>query len=157
MAKNQEMVRPWNLSQQRRDFLVRAGIGLIELAHAKQIGPRKAPQAGLDAGDLRSQAVHDAGAPLGGFNLAADVLADLPVQLDRRRVHGLKGALASDLDESHDGLEALLRQGHRRCPRTLRRPAGLGLARHAGLPAVASVVMAKLVVARKPATAPAPE
>jgi hypothetical protein len=48
------------------------------------------------------QAVDHAFAPLGRGQLAADVLADLPVQADELGVDRLVGALARLLDEADD-------------------------------------------------------
>ena len=86
LAKDDEMVRPGDLSQQCRDFLVRPDIGLVELPHAKQVRPRKAPASGMNASDVRGQPLDHATAPLGRRDLAADLLADLPVQLDQRNL-----------------------------------------------------------------------
>src|ERR1035438_3861665 len=54
----------------------------------------------LRLGNVLSQLRHYAIAPLGGFDLAADVLAYLPVEIDQRGIDGLKCPLPSGCNEA---------------------------------------------------------
>src|SRR5690606_26875632 len=46
LAQDDEVVRPWQLSHQRRDFSVRA-VRLVELPHPKEIRARVAAEPGV--------------------------------------------------------------------------------------------------------------
>ena len=54
----------------------------------------------IGASDVRCQPVDDGIAPLGGLNPGTDVFANLPIQIDQRRIDCLKGSLPRDIDES---------------------------------------------------------
>ena len=77
-----------------------AAVCTIQLFHSKQVGARKTALPGLRLGNVLSQLRHHAFAPLGGLDLAADVLAYLPVKIDQRSIDGLKCPLSSGCDEA---------------------------------------------------------
>ncbi len=57
--------------------------GCFELAHPKQAGPGKTTQFRLGSGQMFGQLRYHTIPPLRLLNLAADGLADLPIQLDQ--------------------------------------------------------------------------
>jgi hypothetical protein len=61
----------------------------------------------LRLGNVLSQLQHHTFAPLGGFDLAADVLAYLPVEIDQRGIDGLKCPLPSGCNEADNLGKAL--------------------------------------------------
>src|SRR5215210_6610766 len=79
LRQDDEIVGPWQLCHQRCHFLV-LGVGLVELTHSKEISAGEAPQPWQCDGEMLRQVVYNSFAPLRGFELRADVLADLPVQ-----------------------------------------------------------------------------
>ena len=63
---------------------------------------RVKPRCPAASGNVLSQLRHHAFAPLGGFNLAADVLAYLPVKIDQRSINGLKCPLPSGCNKANN-------------------------------------------------------
>jgi hypothetical protein len=52
----------------------------------------------LGSGEIERKLIHRTIAPLGGLNFPANGLADLPVEVNQGRVHGLHGIVARSVD-----------------------------------------------------------
>ena len=104
-------MRPGQLSGQWPDNWVIA-VSLVELLHSEKAIARETTLPWLRLANVLSQLWHDAIAPLGGFDLAADVLAYLPVKIDQRCIDGLKCPLPSGCNEADNlGKTRFLRYG----------------------------------------------
>ena len=90
LPENDEVVGPRQLCHQRCHHFV-AAVRLVKLPHPKQVASREPLQARLGAGQISGKLVHHPVAPLSRGDLAADVLADLPIQCNQLRVDGLQG------------------------------------------------------------------
>ena len=94
LPKDDEIVRPRQLSRQWCDNCV-AAVCFIKLLHSKQVGAGETALPRLRLGDVLGQLRDHAFAPFGGFDLATDVLAYLPVEIYQRGIDGLKCPLPS--------------------------------------------------------------
>jgi hypothetical protein len=65
-------------------------------------------------GDVLCQLGHHPSTPLRGLNLAADVLAHLPVEIDERRIDGPVCSLASGRNEAGKPLQSPLHRAGQR-------------------------------------------
>jgi len=99
LSKVDEVVRPEQLSGHWPDNCVIA-VSLVELPHSEKVIAHETALPWLRLGNVLSQLWHDAIAPLGGFDLAADVLAYPPVKIDQRNIDGLKCPLPSGCNEA---------------------------------------------------------
>jgi len=73
---------------------------VIELLHSEKVISRETSHTGLRSSNVLGQLWHDAIAPLGCFDLVADVLAYLPVKIDQRSIDGLKCPVRSGCNEA---------------------------------------------------------
>ena len=99
-AWTHQVVRPLQIPHQCREFRV-ASVGLEELAHAPKVRRRKAPQAGHRTGQVQRKAFDHPLARIGCGQLAADVLADLPVLAHQLGIDSLVGPQARLLDQAN--------------------------------------------------------
>ena len=97
-------MRPRQLCHQWCHFLVTA-VGLVELAHPKELPLREHPLAGQRVPEMVGQAVDDALAPDGRLELGADVAPDFPLRAHEFSVDRLVGAPARLRDETNDLVE----------------------------------------------------
>jgi hypothetical protein len=99
LPKDDEIVAPGRLSRQWCDNWV-LPVRFVELPHSKKVAAGRTALAWLCPGNVLSQLRHNPGTPLGGFDLAADVLAHLSIEVDERGVDGLECLLASGGNEA---------------------------------------------------------
>jgi hypothetical protein len=83
--------------QGRTNWLV--PVRLVELLHSEKVACGKAAHSRLRPGDVGRQSRHHAISPLRGSDLAADVLANLPIEVDQRRVDCMESPFACGGDE----------------------------------------------------------
>jgi hypothetical protein len=91
------------------NFMV--AVGLVKLPHPEQVAPGESALSGVGGGDVAGEFVHHAIAPLGASDLAADLLADLPVEIDQGGVDCLISSLACGGDEFENFTEGTFRRG----------------------------------------------
>ena len=63
LTENDEMVRPWQLSQQCRDFFIVA-VSFVKLPHPKEVRARETAQSRLTPGDVGGQLRYHTVTPL---------------------------------------------------------------------------------------------
>src|SRR5690606_23655595 len=95
---------PGQLSRQWCDFLPVA-ISLVKLTHSKQVAASETPQPRLRLLQVISQLTDNSVAPFCLLQLAADIGANLPIQLNQLSVNCLCGLVASTLDQRQHFME----------------------------------------------------
>jgi len=89
------------LSHQWCDFCVIA-VGFVKLPHPEKVGAGEAAQTRLGDGDVAGKFHNHALAPFSAGDFPAQVLANLPVEVDEGGVDCLVGSLAGGGDEIED-------------------------------------------------------
>src|SRR6185437_17168012 len=95
------------LSRQWRDNLV-TSVGFVKLPHPKQVCPGKPSKSGMSSGDVSGKLIYYAVTPLGGFDLTADNLPDVPIKIDQSAINSLNHFIARGCDELNDLRETFL-------------------------------------------------
>ena len=105
LTKNDQMMRPRQLSHQRCDFLG-AAICLVKLPHSEQIGARVAAYSRIASRERYGEFVDNTVTPLCALKLDANVCAELPVEGDEFRIDGLIRTIARGIDKLDDVRES---------------------------------------------------
>jgi hypothetical protein len=100
-AHDRQIVAPRQFSQQCCEFLVVA-VGLDELHHPPEISGREPPRVRLPLPDVIGELRDGPLSPAIGRDPSADVLADLPVEVDQCLVDGGDGPRPGGVDQPQD-------------------------------------------------------